>query len=85
MTSVQEWTEGEPDQGFRCLRFQMDEPNHYQYDYASTGPEGRFTATARGDLDGDGETSEYVQDGAVDPTRHTVLLAPSLRIRAPKE
>ena len=85
MTSITEWNEGEPDQGFRCLRYQMDEPNFYQYDYASTGPEGRFTATARGDLDGDGEASEFAQDGAVDPSRRTVILAPSLRIHSPAE
>lgn len=80
-----EWAEGDADQGFRCLGHGMDEPQFYQYDYRSTGPQGRFTATARGDLDGDGETSELAQDGTVAPETRTVVLAPKLRKTAPEE
>jgi hypothetical protein len=84
-TVPREWNEGDPDQGFRCLGHEMIEPQFYQYDYGSTAPQGRFTATARGDLDGDGETSEISQSGEVDAAKRTVVLASKLRKTAPDE
>lgn len=81
-----DYREGEPDQGWRCLHFDADGvPQFYQYDYTSTGPQGRFTATARGDLDGDDVTSEFAQDGAVDRTQQRAVLAQSLRRLRPDE
>jgi Tfp pilus assembly protein PilE len=50
--------------GFACLEFSMMSPQYYQYDYKKTGPAG-FTAFARGDLDGNGVTSEFSQSGRV--------------------
>jgi hypothetical protein len=45
-----------------CLKFSINEPQFYQYDYQSnskTAVDARYTATAHGDLDGDGETSTF--------------------------
>jgi hypothetical protein len=64
------WT-AEPGQleaaGWRCLGFSVSEPLRYAYRYESnypaTGSDAVFTATALGDLDGDGELSSFVLIG----------------------
>jgi type IV pilus assembly protein PilA len=64
---------GDADSGWRCLRFSMATPQHYQYRYArgdylgpaDHGPEG-FEIVARGDLDADGNTSLFVRAGRVE-------------------
>jgi type IV pilus assembly protein PilA len=47
-----------PAAGFSCLKFSMADPQYYLYDYQSTGTTGAvgdtFTASAQGDLNGDG-------------------------------
>ena len=43
--------------GWRCLKFSVNEPLYYQYNYDATAPAtatGTFTASAVGDLNGDG-------------------------------
>jgi type IV pilus assembly protein PilA len=59
-----------PDQwggGWNCLKFSMNEPQYYQYEYTSDGPDTNttFSCIARGDLDGDGSTSTFSIAGAV--------------------
>jgi type IV pilus assembly protein PilA len=66
----QDWDEP----GWRCLRFRMETPQYYQYQYnqgghylssvGAPGPRG-FEAAARGDLDGDGTTSLFTLTGEV--------------------
>jgi hypothetical protein len=82
---VEDWRQGAPDEGFRCLGFEIEGMQHYQYDFASTGSRGKFTAWARGDLDGNGVTAELAQYGEVDPTTQTVVLAKSLHKVRPGE
>jgi hypothetical protein len=84
-SSTADWQQGAPDEGFRCLGFEMTAAQYYQYDYASTGNQGRFTAWARGDLDGDGVTAELSQNGEVDLATRTVVLAKSLHRERPGE
>jgi type IV pilus assembly protein PilA len=67
--------------GFACLRFQMDSPQYYQYDYKST-PAG-FTVTAHGDLDGDGVASTFEIEGRV--SGGTVQVSPMIRETNPQE
>ena len=85
MATTEEWTDGQPGAGFGCLRFEMSMPQYYQYNYTSTGPQGRFTVMAKGDLDGDGETSEFSQDGEVDRSSKSVKISPTLKQVRPKE
>jgi hypothetical protein len=63
--------------GFYCLKFEMWEPQYYQYDYRVTGPGFRvgdtFSAEGRGDLDGDGRASIFTIVGTVE-TSSTVRL-----------
>jgi len=83
MSSPNEWlTDRERNAGFACLRFEMTMPQYFQYDYKATASS--FTATAHGDLDGDGEPSTFEAGGTVDPASDTVRLVP-LTSRDPKE
>lgn len=85
MSTPSDWTDGPSEAGFACLRFEMTMPQYYQYDYTSTGPQGRFTAMAKGDLDGDGELSEISLDGEVDRSTKTVRVAPVPKQVRPEE
>jgi type IV pilus assembly protein PilA len=85
MSAAEDWTAGQPEAGFGCLSFEMTMPQYYQYDYTSTGPQGRFTVMAKGDLDGDGETSEFSQGGEVDRSTKSVKISPTLKEVRPKE
>lgn len=66
-SSMSDW-DGSPTDGWECLRFEIDSPQYYQYDYKATGS-GRvgdsYTASAKGDLDGDGKTSSFMITGRV--------------------
>jgi type IV pilus assembly protein PilA len=60
---------------WRALKFSMDDPHYYAYDYeVNVGGAGmtdgshNFTAYAQGDLDCDGEFSEFSMYGVVDAT-----------------
>jgi type IV pilus assembly protein PilA len=73
--------------GWKCLRFMMIDPIYYQYQYPQgsgylarsidPGPTG-FEAAARGDLDGDGDTSLFAVTGRV--SGGTVTVSPSIVI-----
>ena len=54
--------------GFSCLEFTIDQPQYYMYSYTAggTGAAGdTFTATANGDLNGDGILSTFRIAGSV--------------------
>jgi len=64
-SKVTDWG-GSQTAGFICLRFTMDDPQYYMYDYkGTTGETGSFTAFGYGDLNGDGVTSTFSLRGAV--------------------
>jgi type II secretory pathway pseudopilin PulG len=67
--------------GFSCLKFSMDYPQYYQYDYKST-PTG-FTVTAHGDLNGDGVISTFEIEGQV--IGGVVSIAPTIKETSPEE
>ncbi|MDB4942330.1 MAG: hypothetical protein JWP97_1864 [Labilithrix sp.] len=72
--------------GFPCLKFEMTAPQYYMYNYTSTGAStdgDTFTATAQGDLNGDGTTSTFSQLGTIQEGRLTV--APSIGEVSPEE
>ncbi len=73
--------------GFSCLKFAMDQPQYFMYDYkavASTSAStGSFSATANGDLNGDGTLSTFGIIGKV--TNGALTAAPSLSEIAPEE
>jgi type IV pilus assembly protein PilA len=52
-----EWNSGSSTAGWQCLKFSMEEPQYYLYSYVSgntSAISGNFSATANGDLNGDG-------------------------------
>lgn len=85
-SSPSEWNAGDAQNGWACLRFSMQDPQYYAYAYTLTGvgtaPGDSFNITAKGDLDGDGSTSNFGFAGALvqDSTSNelTVTLAPNL-------
>ena len=89
-----EWKEafGVLGTGFSCLRFSMDQPQYFQYQYTTnavlgTSPVGKvFTAWAHGDLNGDGVTSNFSYQGQVGAAGdNRVLLAPAIQEGDPGE
>jgi type IV pilus assembly protein PilA len=71
-----DWTAGDELTGFQCLRFSVDSPQYYQYDYQVTTANKNFDAIAKGDLDGDGVPSKFLMQGEV--RDGTVTLSPSV-------
>jgi type IV pilus assembly protein PilA len=74
--------------GFSCLKFAIQEPQYYMYSYSSdataTTPGAQFTATANGDLNGDGIYSSFQLFGVVDANSQ-VITAPTLTETLPEE
>ena len=97
----QEWTTGQPAtgpngtrEGFACLKFSMQDPQYYQYEYVGPGDlasaqqvGATFQAVARGDLDGDGELSTFQLDGEVknEGGGVEVFVAPNMQEINPEE
>ena len=54
---------------WKCLNFSLNQPQFYQYTYTATGAgstnDGAYTATANGDLDGNGVNSTFALKGKV--------------------
>jgi type IV pilus assembly protein PilA len=77
--------------GWTCLRYTMQDPQYFMYNYSATGTGGdgdEIFATAQGDLDGDGVLSTYtlagkVQTGANDDI--VLTLSPSIAEIQPEE
>jgi type IV pilus assembly protein PilA len=63
------WKKGDNVTGWRCLRFSLNDPVYYRYNYTATDPTnlgtGTFAAIAIGDLDGDGSTSQWEYRGGM--------------------
>ncbi len=75
--------------GFPCLKFSMDAPQYYSYNYVLTGAGGaigdQFTATARGDLNGDGAVfSTFQLIGAIQ-AGYVLNIAPNITEINPEE
>jgi type IV pilus assembly protein PilA len=74
--------------GFYCLKFEMDQPQYYMYSYTSSGTLGAagdsFTATANGDLNGDGVTSTFSITGSIN-TSMILNVAPTIAEFSPEE
>jgi type IV pilus assembly protein PilA len=70
-SSPAEWQTGDQVTGWRCLKFSIEDPQYFMYNYTSTatanGVKGEtFSAIANGDLNGDGTLSTFTLTGAID-------------------
>ncbi len=81
-----DWT-GDRGVGWVCLKFNMDNPQYFQYKYTAqnlaNSSTGAFVANAFGDLNGDGVTSVFALSGGVSSGQ--ARLAPSMAETAPEE
>jgi type IV pilus assembly protein PilA len=83
-SSVADWnTDAATNAGFACLKFSMSDPQYYMYSYAIDAPQGTFTATGEGDLDGNGTLSTFTMKGTV--TENRVMVSPSIAEVNPDE
>jgi type IV pilus assembly protein PilA len=85
-SSPAEWNTGDTNTGWRCLRFTMDGPQYFQYQYL-TADASNFTARAHGDLDGDANLSTFDLAGKIlDASgEQAVTLAPAIAESNPEE
>ncbi len=73
-----------PGKGYACLKFSISDPQYYMYTYGgSAGSAGTFTATANGDLDGNGTTSQFRITGSAGGG--IVFVAPNFEETNPEE
>jgi type IV pilus assembly protein PilA len=73
--------------GFACLKFAMDAPQYYMYNFTTTTGTiagGKWVATAQGDLNGDSIASTFTLNGLIQPSM-TFSLAPNLVELNPEE
>jgi type IV pilus assembly protein PilA len=77
--------------GWQCLRFSMQDPQYYQYNYVATGSRSAggdtFTAIAIGNLDGDSSTARFELRGELKPNPEVLVLvlAPNIMEVHPDE
>jgi type IV pilus assembly protein PilA len=71
-----------PGKGFYCLKFSVTDPQYYMYSYAGDSASA-FTATANGDLNGDGNSSSFVLSGQVNGG--VVFVSPNFNETSPEE
>ena len=80
-SSPSDWAGTDQHAGWACLGFEMSAPQFYQYAYTSTGD--AFTATAHGDMNGDGRLSTFEVRGRV--VGNHVEVEPTVRETDPEE
>jgi len=81
-SAASEWETGDKDNGWQCLKFSMAQPQYYMYGY-NRADAANFTATAEGDLDGDGTTSTFTIKGEVRGSQ--VAVSPTIDELLPEE
>jgi len=81
-SSPADWKAG----GWPCLKFTMDGPQYFQYQYVQDSTS-QFTAHAKGDLNGNGVTSDFTLGGKVQTVsgEAVVTLAPTIGESNPEE
>jgi len=65
-SSSADWQAGDALTGWQCLKFTIGDPQYYSYDYIATvSTSGSYTATANGDLNGNGIYSTFSIAGSI--------------------
>jgi type IV pilus assembly protein PilA len=81
---------GSPTVGWQCLKFSVESPVYYQYNYTATNPadptQAAFSATATGDLDGNATAGDpWAYNGAILAGTTEMRLAPTIHESANPE
>jgi type IV pilus assembly protein PilA len=66
-SSKADWNTGSATAGWQCLKFSMEQPQYYMYQYIAgntSSINGDYTAHAWGNLNGDGTTSHFSVSGS---------------------
>jgi type IV pilus assembly protein PilA len=84
-----DWESGSSTVGWQCLKFNLEQPQYYSYQYRSNGyggtssANGGYRADAWGDLNGDGQTSNFWVVGTVQNSQLTT--SPTVNESNPEE
>jgi type IV pilus assembly protein PilA len=84
----EEWKDGTSIKSWKCLKFSLQDPQYYQYQYTATDPAadtGKFSVFAKGDLNADAKYSTFELKGAVRAGGGGVSLAPNIIETDPEE
>jgi len=82
-SSAGDWNDGTSSTSWMCLKFSMNEPQYYSYQYVNAGT-AAITVTAEGDLNGVTPTSRFSLAGAVQAGGN-LTWAPSILEENPDE
>jgi type IV pilus assembly protein PilA len=85
-SSKADWNSGDATGGWQCVKFSLEEPQYYAYTYtagATDGNSGSFTATANGDLNGDGNFSTFSVSGTA--FSGAIAISPNVQETNPEE
>ena len=85
-----EWATGDQFTGWTCVKFSMQDPQYYMYNYLASGSAtsgDSFTAQGQGDLDGNGTLSTFSMTGQIkaEGTALVLVLAPNMAEDKPEE
>ncbi len=87
-STAADWSTGGPTAGWACLKFSLEEPQYYEYEYTSAGANtsafsGGFSAVAHGDLNGNGVSSTFSVSGTA--YSGAVAISPNIQETNPEE
>jgi type IV pilus assembly protein PilA len=67
-SQASDWASGDSSTGWKCLKFSLEQPEYFAYQYVATNMTAQtaaYTATANGDLNGDTITSAFTISGSL--------------------
>jgi type IV pilus assembly protein PilA len=85
-SQISDWNSGAPDTGWQCLKFSLEEPQYYEYEYtagAVSAFNGNFSAIAHGDLNGNSVYSTFLVSGIA--YSGAVAISPNIQETNPEE
>ena len=85
-SSAADWNAGNSTTGWACLKFSLEEPQYYMYSYSAgntSATSGNFTATANGDLNGNGTLSTFLVSGSA--LAGAIAISPNVQETNPEE
>jgi type IV pilus assembly protein PilA len=84
-SAASEWAAGSATTGWQCLKFQIEEPQAFEYEYSSvpSASNGNFAGIAHGDLNGDGLRSTLLVSGSA--VAGAVSISPNIQETNPEE